>query len=159
MKKITVVLILFALVLTACKSLGAKAEKDTPAAKATDVNSALLPVIVFQRSGGFAGVSEQWSIYESGKVVKLNGDEISIEPAQVKVLLNAIQAAGFYEMKATSGIGGLSNCKDCYTYKLTVNGDGKTNTITAQEGAKDIPEAFWNLIKQINSVLSAPTTQ
>ena len=85
MKKITIVLILFALVLTACGSLGAKAKDESKAE----------PVIIFQRSGGFAGVSEQWSIYATGKISKQNGEELSVEPAKVTALLAAIQTAGF----------------------------------------------------------------
>ena len=63
--KITVALILFALVLTACASLGAKAKDEANKE----------PVIVLQHDGGFAGLSEQWSIYANGKIVKKGGEE------------------------------------------------------------------------------------
>jgi len=167
MKKITIILILFALVLTACQSLGAKAKEEaneeitkitpTPGQAALDVEAE--PMIVFQRSGGFAGITEQWSIYAYGKITKDTGEELSVDPAQVTALLEAIQAAGFFDMKASSGIGKLSNCKDCYTYQLTVNSAEKANTITVQQGAKDIPETFWNVIKQINDLIAGPTKQ
>ena len=126
MKKIIVVLILFALVLTACASLGVKAKDEANKE----------PVIVFQRSGGFAGMSEQWSIYANGKIVKEIGEEHSIGPAQVTALLDALQVAGFYEMKASSSVAGSGNCNDCYTYQLTVTSGGKENSITVQEGRK-----------------------
>ena len=145
MKKITAVLILFALVLTACASLGGKAKDE----------SNKEPVIVFQRSGGLAGVSEQWSIYANGKITTKDGKELKIDTAQVTALLEAIQAAGFYDMKA--GIGGPSNCKDCYTYQLTVTSDKKSNSLTVQEGSKDMPEAFWNIIQKINDLIASST--
>ena len=167
MKKIFIVLILFALVLTACQSLGVKAKEQaneeitkitpTPGQAALDVEAE--PVIVFQRSGGFAGKTEQWSFYAYGKITKDTGEELSVDPAQVTALLEAIQAAGFFGMKASSGIGKFSNCKDCYTYQLTVNSTEKANTITVQQGAKDVPEAFWTLINQINSLIAGPTQQ
>ena len=147
MRKITVVLILFALVLTACASLGAKAKDE----------SNKEPVIVFQRSGGLAGVSEQWSIYANGKIAKKDGEEHTADTAQVTALLEAIQAAGFYDMKAGPGIGGPGNCKDCFTYQLTVTSDKKANSLTVQEGAKDIPDALWNIIKQINDLIAGST--
>jgi hypothetical protein len=152
MRKITIVLILFALLLTACGSLGAKAKDKS---KTEDTQ----PAIVFQRSGGFAGVSEQWSIYASGKIINQNGEELSVEPAKVTALLEAIQTAGFYDLKASSSIGGISNCKDCFTYQLTVNGGEKANTLSFQEGSKDIPDAFWNIIQQINELVAKPATQ
>jgi hypothetical protein len=148
MKKITVALILFALVLTACASLGAKAKDEANKE----------PVIVFQRSGGFTGVSEQWSIYANGKIAKKDGKELTVEPAQVTVLLEALQAAGFYEMKASPSLAGSGNCNDCYTYQLTVTSGGKENSITVQEGAKDVPEAFWSIIKQIDGLIASTTT-
>jgi hypothetical protein len=152
MKKIAIVLVLFALVLTACGSLGAKA-KDEAKADAE-------PVIVFQRSGGLAGVSEQWSIYANGKIITQNGAELSVEPAKVTALLTAIQTAGFYELKTSTGIGaGLSSCKDCFTYSLTVNGGEKPNTLTFQEGSKEIPDSILNIIQQINDLVAKPDTQ
>ena len=164
MKKITVVLILFALVLTACKALGINAKegedvevaKITPSPDQAAMELEAEPVIVFERGGGIAGVTEQWSIYATGKVSKQNGEELTVGPAQVTALLAAIQAAGFYDMKAGPSIGNPGSCKDCFTYKLTVNRDEKPYSITAQEGAKDIPEAFWNLIKQINDLVAGP---
>jgi hypothetical protein len=147
MKKITVALVLFALVLTACASLGAKAKDEANKE----------PVIVFQRDGGFAGVSEQWSIYANGKIVKKDGEEHNVGPAQVTALLEALQAAGFYEMKASPSIAGSGSCNDCFTYQLTVTSGGKENTITAQEGAKDMPEAFWTIIKQIDGLIASTT--
>jgi hypothetical protein len=150
MKKITIVLILFALILTACGSLGAKADNDS--------KDKAEPVIVFERSGGFAGVTEKWSIYATGKIVNEKGEEKSVDSATVTALLATIQTAGFYDLKASTGPGGISNCKDCFTYKLTVNGESKANTITAQEGAKDIPDAFWKVIQQINDLIAKADT-
>jgi len=147
MKKTTIILVLFALVLAACGSLGAKAKDEADKE----------PVIVFQRSGGFAGVTEEWSIYADGKIAKKDGKELTVASAQVTALLAAIDTAGFYEMKAGPGAGGPTSCKDCFTYQLTVTSNKKSNTITVQEGAKDIPEAFWNILKQITDLTASDT--
>ena len=147
MKKITVALILFGLVLAACASQGGKTKDEAN----------IEPVIVFQRSGGLAGVSEQWSIYADGKIAIKDGKEFKIDSAQVTALLEAIQAAGFYDMKAGPGIGGPSSCKDCYTYQLTVTSDKKSNSLTVQEGSKDMPESFWNIIQKINDLIAGST--
>jgi len=167
MKKILIILILFALVMTACESLGVKAKdennadvtKITPSPGKDSMQLEAEPQIVFQRSGGLAGLTEQWSIYATGKISKQGGEDITVDPAQVTALLEVIQTSGLLDMKASSGIGGLSNCKDCFTYKLTVSGDGKPTTITFQEGAKDIPEAFLNIIKQINDLIAGAAKQ
>jgi hypothetical protein len=167
MKKITIILIVLAIMLTACESLGVKPEGEsitnasgiTPSPDQAVLGIGAEPVIVFQRSGGFAGGAEQWSIYATGKITKRNGGELSIDPAQVTALLDAIQAAGFYDLTQSSIKGAISNCKDCYTYQLTINGEGKANTLTFQDGAKDVPEAFWNIIKKINEWIATPTKE
>ena len=79
-------------------------------------------------------------------------------PAQVTTLLEALQAAGFYEMKVSPSTAGSGNCNDCYTYQLTVTSGGKENSITFQEGAKDIPEAFMGVVEQIDSLIASTTT-
>jgi hypothetical protein len=164
MKKITVILILFALVLTACESLGAKAKDDnnaevakiTPSPGKASLELEAAPVIVFERSGGFAGETEQWNIYATGRIANQDGKEITVDPAQVTALLEAIQTAKLTDTKAGSGIGGLSDCKDCFTYTLTLNTGNKPQTFSAQDGAKDVPEAFWNILKQINDLIAGP---
>jgi hypothetical protein len=167
MKKIVIFLTLFALIVVACEALGVNAndesntvvEKITPSPEKAAMALEAEPVIVFQRSGGFAGVSEQWSIYASGKISKQGGEDLTVDPAKVTALMEALQTAGFYDMKASSGKTVLSNCKDCFTYQLTVTGAEKANTITFQEGAKDIPEAILNIMNQINDLVASPDTQ
>ncbi len=168
MKKLTIVLALFALILSACSSKGVKAEGETadqiakisPSPSAAALEATVDPMIVFQRTGGFAGKAEKWSIYASGKIVQPSGAAVTIDSAKVDALMQAIQAAGFFEMKASAGIGSAANsCKDCFTYTLTVSGPDKTNTISVQDGAKNVPDAFWTLIKQINELIAAPTNQ
>jgi hypothetical protein len=172
MKKITIVLILFALVLTACQSANAKANAQSTKrvqaemnTKATSVSLALKAsgvVIIVQRSGGVAGVTDQWSFYADGKIVKDNADqgkpndERTVDSAQVTALLDALKAAGFFDMKISSSIGNLNNCKDCFTYQLTAISDGKTNTITIQEGAAGASEAIVKVIDQLIVLASNP---
>jgi len=172
MKRFTIILFLFALVLTACQSTGANAKgkatnevaKVTPSPDKTALNVALdaTPspadlVIVFERSGGFAGVDEKWSIYTGGKIVKENGDTFSVDAAKVTALLDAAEAANFFEMKASSAIGSVSNCKDCFSYKLTITSNGQTNTITTSDGATGLPDAFMEILKQIKVLIVPPT--
>src|SRR3972149_4110280 len=164
MKKISIILILFALVLTACESSNANADvqptkrilgatspagtegpivviKDESSTAKTPEEQALLDsgaVILIHRSGGFAGVNEQWSFYADGKIVKDSGDQskadetISVDAVLITSLLEALKTACFFDMKASSGIGGMSNCKDCFTYKLAATSDGKINSITLE---------------------------
>ena len=174
MKKFAIFLIFLALALTACQSSGAQANgaatdearKITPSPGQAALNlqpdqntpAAGEAVVVFERSGGFAGVNDQWTIFSDGKIVKDSGETATISTDQLSALLSAVDAAGFYDMKPGSSLGNASNCKDCFTYTLTITNNGQTNTISAQDGSKNLPDAFWSLIQQINTLVS-PTTQ
>ncbi len=188
MKKMTVFLILLAMVLSACQSSNANANNqptklivDTYAPAGTqgpvvavkgegsnpkpgDVQALLDAgaVIILQRGGGFAGVNEQWSFYPDGKIVKdyldksKPSENLSVDAAQVTALLDALKAAGFFEMKSSAIGGGLSNCNDCYTYKLTAVREGITNSISIQENSTGSASALEQLVKQLIGLTNKP---
>ena len=154
MKKITIVLILFAIMLTACQSSGAKAKgeyTEIPSASKIEVGDA---IIVYQRSGGFAGVDEQWSLYADGRISDNKGNQKVVEGAQITALIDELKTAGVLEMKDSMGSGISNACKDCFTYTITVNIDGKTKKIITQDNTKGVPEAFWNVIKKLNNLVT-----
>lgn len=173
MKKISIILVLLALTLTACQSSGAIAKAQstkriidvlTPAntdnSNVVEKDNSSTPqanniVIMVERSGGFAGVNEQWSFYADGKIAKEYLDQskpnemLSVDAPRITAQLEALKTAGFFQMKASSDIGKLSNCNDCFTYKLTATSDGITKTITIQEGATGTPDPIQNIINQL----------
>lgn len=175
MKKISIILVLVALIMTACQSLGVNTQKESanevikitpsPNQNTQKVNVAKgtsLPdgvVVVFLRSGGLRGTSEQWSIYADGKILNGTGDKFSIDVAQVTAILAAFKAVGFYDMKTSASIGSLGKCNDCYTYQLTVSNAGEINSITFQDGDNGLPQSFWNIINQINTLIVNATKQ
>jgi hypothetical protein len=184
MNKTTIVLILFAFALTACGFFEAQADTQstkkiagaTPvetdssgkvfaqqgeAASTTkaNTNAQALPagaVIVFQRGGGFAGVAEQWVFFSDGRITNEKGDQKIVQADQVTALLDEFEAMGFFEMQISPGGGNFNTCKDCFTYQVTVTRGEKTNSITVQEGAAGVPEAFWTMINKLNSLAANP---
>jgi hypothetical protein len=175
MKKFAILSVLFALALTACQSLGVNTSggstdettKITPSPGQAAMNlepdqnmpAADEVVVVFQRSGGFAGVNQQWTIYANGNIVTDSGETLSVNPDQVTALLIAADAAGFFDMKVSSSLGSAGNCKDCFTYTLTITNHGQTNTLSAQDGSKNLPDAFWSIIQLINTIINPATQQ
>lgn len=109
-------------------------------------------VIVFHRTGGVAGVDDLWSIYPDGRVVSSKGEEQTIQAEQVTALLAAIEALGFFDMK--DSYGRLSQCKDCFTYELTVSSGGKVKSITTVENASDAPPELGQVLEKINTLLT-----
>lgn len=173
MKKWSIILVLFALILSACQSSNANAggqttqrivDELTPAQTSdssvvqednrsvTQENNA---VIILERSGGFAGVNEQWSFYADGHITKQDrnnsqaSEMFSVDSTQIISLLNELKTTGFFQLKASSNIGGINNCKDCFSYQLTATSDGVTNTISFQDSAGSEMDTIKNITDQL----------
>lgn len=102
-------------------------------------------VIEYRREGGLTGKAEAFTIYADGTLEREDGTTRLLDPAQLDAALTAVDAAGFFDLSipASTGV-----CNDCYTYIVTVNYDGKTNTITAVDNG-ELPQAFWSVLDEI----------
>jgi hypothetical protein len=129
----------------------AAAATVTPAISGKD--QALQPVLVIRRTGGLAGVEEEWSIYEDGRVTLPNGRRQQVEAEVVSRLLTQITESGFFGLGGAAG--GLSKCRDCFNYQITVSKDGQTKTIQVQPESSDIPKELLKAIESIDAFLNA----
>jgi PBP1b-binding outer membrane lipoprotein LpoB len=153
MKPYLTVLIFFAL-LVAC--VQASPQNATPkvdrATTSSNKSNPDIPVITLVKSGGLAGKTESITIYSNGKLLRADGSEQSLNADQVSNLLNEIQAIGFFQMKNIYGV--LSNCKDCFTYEITIHDGDNTKTIKAIEGAQGVPAEIWQIVDKIQGLAS-----
>ncbi len=111
-------------------------------------------VIVYQRSGGLAGRTEEWTIYADGRVV--SGDERTgqLSPQEVAELMRQIEAAGFGDWRDSYG---SPACCDRYTYRLTVRVAGQTKTVTTMDAATGQPAALENILSQLTRLVTQAT--
>jgi hypothetical protein len=115
-------------------------------------------VIIYRRSGGFAGVHEQWTVCPDGQIVTADGREWQVTPEQVEQLLAEIEALGFFEMN--NRYMPLDTCCDRFTYEITVRRGDTVKTITTIDAAPDTPPELWRVIDEISRlVLSADKGQ
>jgi hypothetical protein len=108
--------------------------------------------IVYERSGGFAGITERWTIYPDGRVITGEGIEYAAEPEKAEALLSEIEQSGFSGWQQASGLPGL--CRDCYVHSITLAAEGRPKTISAADGSNDAPAKFWELVNSIRQFLS-----
>lgn len=109
-------------------------------------------VIIYERSGGLAGVSEQWSIYPDGRILAGDGREWQVEPEQVKQLIGEIEASGFFDL---SGQYMPRNpCCDRFTYSLVVRNGDKINRVTTIDAAPDVPGSLWEALGAVRSFIN-----
>ena len=128
-------------------------QPSTAAATPTPGSRSSGAVISFDRSGGIAGISEQWTIYIDGRVIGPAEEEARIPADEVSQLLAEIEAAGFFEWPPRPR--SFQTCADCFTYSITVETQGKTNRITIVDGESGAPEEAWTILERILGVLAS----
>jgi hypothetical protein len=104
-------------------------------------------VIVYEQSGGFAGKTEGWSIYEDGRVVALDGRKGQASPADVAALLARVNKASFFSMRDSYITG--DTCCDRFTYRLTVRQADKTKTVETIDAAEGQPSELGPLLGEV----------
>ena len=112
-------------------------------------------VIEYQRSGGYAGVDENYSIFMCGQIV-LNGDlNGHAETQEIDELLQQIETLGFYDL-APKYVP-KDTCCDRFSYRLKVNNGIKDHTVIAVDGAPSAPAQLWELLKLVKHFVETET--
>lgn len=123
----------------------------------TDVPEGKTPtngvIVVFERSGGLAGISEKFTFYADGRLELIDGSFQQLDASKVLSLARDIEGLGFFDLKDAYGV--FSQCNDCFTYSLTVTSGERTKTITTKDGVTDVPQEFWTAVEKINALLPA----
>jgi len=109
--------------------------------------------IVYQRAGGFAGTSDKWTIYPTGRIAAGDGTAWQVPPEKVAPLFKLVESPAFKELNAKYAPAGT--CNDCYTHTLTVFGPGEPQRVTFVDGA-DLPPAIQQVLPELNAAIAPP---
>lgn len=111
------------------------------------------PIVVYHRSGGFAGVDETWSIYADGRVQyagRGTGSTGQLTADQLSSLFATLRSIDFTSIK--DSYIGADTCCDRFIYELTINLDGKTKSIKTIDAAEGEPAALTTLLNAISAI-------
>jgi len=111
--------------------------------------------ILYQRSGGLAGISEEWVIYPNGRIVSQQKKEWQVAEAKVKELLTKLETLGFFELKGK--FVPIDQCCDRFLYTLFAQSNAKSNTITVLEGVLDVPQSVWDALAAVSQFIDENT--
>ncbi|MEJ2747869.1 MAG: hypothetical protein P8183_08160, partial [Anaerolineae bacterium] len=92
-------------------------------------------VLVFHRTGGFAGVDQRWVVYADGRIDMPDGTQKQVDASQVQALLDTVQTANFFDLN--DSYVPLDNCCDRFTYSITVQLDGQVKTVNTIDDAPE----------------------
>lgn len=132
------------LVGAACGSLTNSGEIDEPGAVSDTV-------IVYGRSGGFAGLQQEWTIYPDGRIDFPDGSQKQVDPAQIQTLFDTIRTANFQSLN--DSYLPKDTCCDLFTYTVTVQTDSEKQTITTMDGASNVPVELTAVLQTINQLI------
>ena len=138
--------------LSACGPRQAATPASPSPMASTDPAAANTPALVLRRSGGFAGVLQEWQVFSDGRVLIREGQqqEASLQvPAQaVAELLTWLDGSGFFSAQIPTP-NPDETCCDRFLYELTASYNGQTNSVvvldTPENLPGDLPEAFRRL--------------
>ena len=109
-------------------------------------------VIIYRRSGGFRGTSDQWTIYPDGRITASDGRQRQVTSQQVDQVLSDIDTLGFFKMSGRYISG--TTCCDRFTHEITVRRGDKVNTVTTIDADPSAPPELWQVIDKINRLAS-----
>jgi hypothetical protein len=112
-------------------------------------------LVVYQRSGGLAGLRDYLTIYSNGygelqrKGVEL---EFTLQPSEVAHLKNLMEAANFVGLK--DSYLPTNTGADFFEYVVSYQpGTGKMRTVRAINGA--VPDALQPILQELNRIISS----
>ena len=110
------------------------------------------PLIIFKRSGGFAGLEDQWIIYADGSVEGGSATEDPLSADHIAQILADAEAGGFFDLK--DQYIDVGHCCDFFNYEVTLNlPDGRSHTVTTVEQTPGMPPVLAQLIQELNGLL------
>lgn len=129
-------------------------ETPTPAPTATyETNTA----VIFKRTGGMAGLNEEWIIFTDGRVQTNTNIQPQLSPEDVSQLLSSLDSAGFFSLNGSYLP--EDTCCDRFFYEITAVQDTTFHTTTTLESTPDMPETLQQSLRLIQNSLFANNDQ
>lgn len=113
------------------------------------------PIMIYERTGGFAGLTEQWEIYADGRIANNNERAWQANPADVTELQADIIALDFFALEASYIP--KTACCDRFSYTLTLTYGTQSHTTTTIEQTESAPDNLWAALDLVQTFLTETT--
>ncbi len=151
---LTLVGILILLLLAGCSVQTAHAPETQVEATATAVPTASYApntAVIFKRSGGIAGLDEEWVLFVDGRIETNTPINPQLSAQDVSQLLNSLETVGFFELN--SSYLPVDSCCDRLLYEITALQTSAFHTVTTLENTPDMPEPLQQSLRLIQNAL------
>jgi hypothetical protein len=126
---------------------------STPSHTETSVddNHASEIVLLYERSGGIAGIHDEWKAYSDGRLESIDGTIETLNPMELDGVLEELRKLGFFDLEIK--INPFDSCADCFSYRLLINFEGQKNEISWNEASTDTHVNFGEILTLINTLI------
>jgi len=114
-----------------------------------------IPLVVYERTGGPAGLHERWEIYPGGQIVSDKGIERFVPPETLMSLMEQVERVGFFDMEDVYLPD--DSPRDYYAYALSVQTQGAMKTVVTADNAPGQPPELLQLLEQIDGLVRGQT--
>jgi hypothetical protein len=104
--------------------------------------------IVYRRSGGLAGITEEWIVYPDGRVTGPEGPQWQLGAQRLEQILADAEALGFFDMESRYVPDNV--CCDRFTYELIIRQGDQVNRVTTVDAAPDAPPELWRIMEEFD---------
>jgi hypothetical protein len=108
-------------------------------------------VLIYKRSGGFAGLEEGYTIYGDGRISSNTGQELQVEAQAVERLLDEVKESGFFEM--AGDYMPEDSCCDRFAYELSVFDGQDYFTVSTVDAAPGVPDELWLVLDKVQQFI------
>ena len=105
----------------------------------------------FERSGGFAGINERWTLFEDGNFISAAGEALAFAPEEINSMIELILSLDFNQPQTPPRP--FDSCADCFRYTLFVSKDGVDFEFVWRDGDETTPETLIGILSAINSLI------
>lgn len=154
--------LLLSLLLAACSEAAeqpaapaaAPVEEVAPAVEQPPVELQIegTPLIILRRTGGFAGLEDEWWLFGDGRIVHRSDNQVQqVDGAEVVALHQDMLNGGFFNLAPEYLPADPS--ADRFTYEVTlIDGDNR-HTVTTMDDAENMPDLLRQSLSRITMLL------
>jgi hypothetical protein len=109
-------------------------------------------VVVFQKTGGFAGVNEQTVVYSDGFIENDKGESFQSSPDVIRTLVSTAEDIGFFDLEGNYVP--EDHCCDYFNYSLTIRDCEQANTVVTADEVPGAPSELMQIINTIQALIA-----
>ncbi len=112
-------------------------------------------ILTYERSGGYAGRTETWTIFSDGNVLNSKGKMQLGNAKAITNILNQAENAEFFNLEKVYMP--KNTCCDRFTHVLTIHTKGETHQVTTLDDAPNTPDSLWELLESVQEYIQETT--